>query len=184
MINMRRYFKRYIKRKPGRHGSVGDLAWVAGMIDGDGSIVAYARRGNQVEVAGMYIRVEVTQVAREALVWIWKALGGLGTIRRARPKPGHWDRERTQYAWRVWSLEGEIVLRLILPYLKLKKRQAELCLQARQLVKGPGNCLGGGIPIHDWRRIKGELTRLNKRYGKQGNHKSTPLLLMKKSTYS
>lgn len=108
-----------------------DLAWVAGFFDGEGhcglAIWAAAVQKNPAYKSN----VDITNTNREILMTIYRivGLGALsdtvkGTVKKKRP-----------YALYFPNLHQVKFLKLILPYLKLKKRQAELMIEYHEQCK-------------------------------------------------
>jgi hypothetical protein len=93
------------------------LAYLAGYLDGEGCFM-FQERTAAVCVSTTYPHI---------LHWI-KSLF-YGTVALKNQMNG---RNRAAYSWRVYGSNAERVCRMVLPYLKEKKRQAELVLQARQ----------------------------------------------------
>lgn len=110
--------------------SVTDLAWAAGFIDGDGVISAYQRsdRNN-----GFAVVVRAMNTNRLALDKLQGMFGGtVHTMTKATNTHG-W---KPSFYWAASDRTAEVAIRGLLPYLILKRPQAELALEARSFV-GP-----------------------------------------------
>lgn len=96
-----------------------DLAWAAGIFDGEGSVGAYTWGESK------NLRVSI-QVGNTCLLMISKfhdMFGGyVATTKKAR-KNG-----QPYYTWRCRSGYQEFFLRSVLPYLVTKREQAEVAL--------------------------------------------------------
>ena len=95
-------------------------AYLAGLIDGDGAIMACIERHSEKRFKfRVRINIKVSQNKDEVLKWC-KRTTGFGNIRH----------NRRQYEW-VSSDQKEIknLLILLLPYLKVKKYQAKLAIK-------------------------------------------------------
>jgi hypothetical protein len=97
-------------------GSATALAYLAGIIDGEGS-VGYQYRGRETR----HYRVAVIMTSEETIRWIgqWG-----GTVAALPPRPGkpHW---KPQWIWRVTGYSNvRAVLTAVLPYLITKKATA------------------------------------------------------------
>lgn len=109
------------------------LAYCAGVIDSDGTI-GVKRSTYSMRVRGdarqpIYSeRVCVKQVTPEAVDLLHGLFGG----RRAIDKPSS-KRGRHLHVWQVTDKRAAECLAAILPYLRIKKRQAENCLELRRL---------------------------------------------------
>jgi hypothetical protein len=93
-----------------------EMAYIAGIVDGEGCIQAHYKRK-------LALRLEVGNTDRVLIDWLELKLGGrITTIPREHPR-------RTIFLWRLASLEAVPVLKALLPYLIVKKRQAELFIE-------------------------------------------------------
>jgi hypothetical protein len=93
-----------------------DLAYIAAIIDGEGCIC--------ISRHNIYfcLRLSVCMVDRAAIDFILNKFGG---VICARPVTATY---RLRYDWRVYAQEAGLILRLILPYLKVKKQQANIAI--------------------------------------------------------
>lgn len=109
------------------------LAYAAGIIDADGNISirrdTYAMRRSSGDCGPVYReRVSVKQVEPEAITLLHESFGGstfIWTPRRPRSRP--------MYSWQIVARMATVMLTAMLPYLRIKRRQAELCLELRKL---------------------------------------------------
>ena len=96
-----------------------DLIYLAGIVDGEGCVsVTYKTKARHER-----IRLTVSNTDRNLIDWLTSRVGG--SVSKNQPK----GNRKPAYHWEIYSSKAFIVLTLLLPYLKLKKRQAELCLQ-------------------------------------------------------
>ncbi len=119
-----------------RHGSICnklnkiDCAYIAGFIDGEGSIIIYKRREDSY---GMRITITQAEKGLWILEWI-QEITSVGSIT-------HKIRESILHApchqWACNSEAAETLLKQILPYLKLKREQAELALSFQGKLREP-----------------------------------------------
>lgn len=94
-----------------------DISYIAGFLDGEGCISLSSRnRVNQTKVT-----IEVSQRKREVLDWIVSTLG-YGRVYQKKCKYGY------TYVLCIFSNEGRAFLPMILPYLRVKHKQAELIM--------------------------------------------------------
>lgn len=76
------------------------------------------------------------------MAWIVRNFGG-----KARGVSRHREKWNKSYIWEVTRVSAVPILRAILPYLVLKKRQAELFLEFRETVPASRNSWGRhGLP--------------------------------------
>jgi hypothetical protein len=109
------------------------LAYCAGVIDSDGCIGikrnTYAVRVIKDSRQPTYSeRVEVRQVTPQAVHLLHRLFSGSLYVAKPSLKYG-----RPLITWSATDRRAAIALRFILPYLRVKKRQAQLCLRLRQL---------------------------------------------------
>lgn len=95
-----------------------DLAYVAGMVDADGCISVLKRHYKPTGVDYFFAKIDAKQVTPEA-VTLAHQLGGSLYLE----KPGN-DRSRPLYRWEASASTAVAVLRLLLPYLRIKREQA------------------------------------------------------------
>ena len=103
-----------------------DLAWAAGIIDGEGCIGLHLVTTNTGKCYVLRITVVNTDIR---MLEELKRIFGIGSIAaRGRGKP-HW---KDQWYWLVCSKKAEEVLREVEPYLVSKRDQAEIALLSRR----------------------------------------------------
>jgi hypothetical protein len=93
------------------------IAWAAGFVDGEGCIQIVRNRHNA--MAGEYqykVSLTVVQKAKSPLTKLVEIFGG-----EVKKHDGYWR-------WTVMCAQADSVLRALLPFLVLKKSQAELAL--------------------------------------------------------
>lgn len=107
-----------------------DLAWLAGFLDGEGTIGISRTNGKNWKHPYLRPAVQAPNTDRRAIDRMAEIIGAVTgkppAICVANKGEGNWKK-----AWRVRvSTQWELLLLLpaIMPYLVLKKRQAELCL--------------------------------------------------------
>lgn len=93
-------------------------AYISGLLDGDGAIMACIEKHAEKRF-GFRVRIyiKISQNNEKILTWC-KSVTNMGRIRNVRGK---------EWEWLVRSqIEAKIVLEWLIPYLKIKKRQAML----------------------------------------------------------
>lgn len=98
--------------------SESEWAWLGGVIDGEGHISMLKRRNGQ-----MARRVAITNCNLPLLVAIAAAFGGK-IHTHTPPKPKH----RQQFQWYTYGDHARMVLHGALPYLIVKREEAEIFL--------------------------------------------------------
>ena len=106
-----------------------DLAYLAGFIDGEGSI-GTTRTGARRQVVG---RLTITNTDLAMLKMLQAKYGGSIT-RQPRSANPEWK----PYCAITWTNRGALrVLEAVLPYLIIKRRQAELCIRLIRMRDAP-----------------------------------------------
>ena len=109
-----------------------DLAYAAGVIDSDGTIVI-ARRANRAGSSLSWaVKLHVGQVEPEAVELLLELFGGSIQPRRFKPTAAM-ERGRPVHVWSVGARLAGAALEELIPYLRIKRRQAELALRMREL---------------------------------------------------
>ena len=116
-----------------RHGaraneiSHDDALYMAGFIDGEGSIIL-TNRNNK---AG--VRLAVVNTNHDILLWLAEVTGvGAVCVHQAEAK-----HNKAGWMWNINSEAAESVLIQILPYLHIKRAQAELAIETQTRLRDP-----------------------------------------------
>lgn len=101
------------------------LAYAAGIIDGEGCIIIGKGKPKGLRLTYQYsLRVTVGMSVPIAIDWLKNNFGGSIKYRaNGKYKP--------IYHWSVLSIQAEGFIKIILPYLKVKRKEAELALEFR-----------------------------------------------------
>ncbi len=121
------------KRQRPQEWTVDLLAYAAGVIDSDGSIAIAldksAMRARRVKRGPIHReRATLRQIDPQAVDLFHHAFGGSRFVympRRTRAQPLH--------SWQIGDRRASTFLAAIVPYLHIKRRQAELCVELRRL---------------------------------------------------
>lgn len=117
-------FHRYVLPFAGINSGSHDLAWLAGIIDGEGCIGLYS--GGNGDGKSHYLRLTVVNTDQPMLERA-KAITGTGTIRVSRLTA---DKQRRQtWIWECNSGNAARVLSSVYPFLVTKQRQAQMALE-------------------------------------------------------
>lgn len=93
-----------------------DIAYLAGFVDGEGSITIF-RSGRR-----DHLRFDIYNTNEAVLLWISHTFGGR-VHRVGRPSKENWKQE---FSWQTGHQQAAAILRACLPYLKVKRLQAEV----------------------------------------------------------
>ena len=100
-----------------------NLAYAAGIIDGEGSICITKQK--QGKYTSLTVQISVANTQPLLLYWLEQYFGCGCIIKRTTSNP----RQRTVFWWCVRSQKAvKEVLQKVYPYLFLKRRHAKLCL--------------------------------------------------------
>jgi len=108
-----------------------EKCYLAGCIDCDGYITIKRdtyklRKTGDAFIPIYYERVGFKQVSPEIVDMLHAAFGGYRSIQKPSAKNG-----KPLYSWEVRNLQANLCIKLILPYLRIKTRQAHLCMKLR-----------------------------------------------------
>ena len=129
-----------------------DLAYAAGIIDGEGSIGIYRQP--------TYLTwITVRNTNEWICQWLRFAFGGYVYTHTYKPPHLKW---KDSWQWRITGSDAADFLRLILPYLRLKKPQAELAIAFQSERPGSGHHLTDDqVAVAEAQRIA--MSGMNKR---------------------
>ncbi len=102
--------------------TVAELAYIAGIIDGEGSITMGPRKS---PVTGLRCRIPeitVTSVDKELTDWLKQRMGGSVARKSRSTKPNHKD----QWCWLVRGAMATDVARAVLPYIVIERRRRRI----------------------------------------------------------
>lgn len=127
-----------------------DAAYLAGLFDGEGCVLIYARKTYvpRGQTTPHHLLITITNTHQPVLEWVQKTFGGhLYAYKRAtagRPKMSR------AWKWTATSREAAHLLRAMLPYLKIKHTQAMIALELqddissyKSEIRGPGRGRAG-----------------------------------------
>ena len=117
-----------------------DLAYAAGILDGEGNIGIVKRQWSK-RYDKYHLQIRVAMCEKEIPQWLQVHFGGsLSIIHRHSKNPKH----RDIYTWQISHRQCPPMLRAILPFLICKKPQAELGIKF-QATKHYGGGIRGKI---------------------------------------
>lgn len=108
----------------------------------------------------------VGQVDQGAVELLHRSFGGSRFVARSRR-----ERARPLHCWRATHTRASVFLAATLPYLRIKRRQAELCLELRRLTGERSSAVplaSATAELHD------EIRRLNRVEGRAARQSSSP----------
>ena len=106
-----------------------DLAYLAGIVDGEGYIgIKKSPPGKRRKTPGYHARIQVRMTDEAAIAFLAATLGGNYYKERPNTKGG-----KPLYCWQASNAKAEMILRALMPHLRVKRRCAENVLACRQL---------------------------------------------------
>lgn len=148
-----------------------DLSYVAGLFDRKSSIGILRvnpktreqlAKGNGGTLYGptFLVRVEF-RCKYQFLVELIQKVLGVGTLTTVQ----NVGSSSIVHTYMAWSVNGEKVINQLLPYLKVKRRQAELCLELREMQKVNRKYSSAGLTqdyVDRAEELRTEIIRLNR----------------------
>ena len=107
--------------------SLEDKCYIAGLIDGEGCItVYYIKNPNSPQGFRLRPQIQIGNTNKLIIYWL-KETTGVGVLSIHKQSKAKW---KTCYSWYLYVISDiKALLEEILPYLKVKKHQAELLLE-------------------------------------------------------
>lgn len=110
--------------------SVEVAAYLAGLIDGEGSIMLIERKRGE---SGAYLRVTIANTCLGVLEWAKQKTGiGMSFTQRVESRT-----HKASYSWRCHGDGAHSLLKQIRPYLIIKAEQADLAIEAHDRLRIP-----------------------------------------------
>lgn len=152
-----------------------DWARAAAFLDGEGSILI-SRRGKKGSHRGHFLRVTLTNTDPRLVIWFKNLFGGT-VITTGKPQKAN---HRLAYRWMVSCKTASEFIKGCLPYLILKRDQAEIALAFQSTLKGQGNTVTiETFQQRDW--YLEEMQKLkwedHKQWPRELSNSSGPLIL-------
>jgi len=142
------------------------LAYLAGIFDGEGTLDVHEsfykgkkyRSYPQDRLPSMSVNLTIPNTSMPLLSWIVANFGGKIYVGRHLDK---FPKRKPCHKWRIGSREGQNLVEKLLPFLIIKKRDAELYIKIRETVghrkRLPEQTGSGGGMLPDNIRKKREI---------------------------
>lgn len=137
-----------------------DLSYMAATVDGEGSIAARNSWSPESKHPSVVCRVRVFNTNRDLIDWI--AERWPGRIYHGKIVP----HQKIVWIWETKGLRARNLVLQIFPYLKVKRRQAEILIELIPLIMRAGTFFQGGVPeenVEKRNKLVAEIKALNKR---------------------
>lgn len=135
------------------------IAYLAGIMDGEGTI-SLSRTSDKTMKRKTSFRPFIAVVNTNIeLIHYLHEITGLGTVSKLYVSKN--KKHRSFKRWTVWTRQAEQIVKLLIPYLRVKKEQALLFLELLSIQKHVP-----GLSDEEWFKqvsIADKLTQLNKR---------------------
>ena len=105
-----------------------EKAYLAGLIDGEGSIMLQIRKGKVISTI-----LSITNTDMDMLNWV-KNTTGVGNINKQYDET---EKRSASWFWRANGGAGEDILKQIFPFLITKKVQANLAIETQERLRNP-----------------------------------------------
>lgn len=106
-----------------------DLAYAAAIIDGEGSInILVSKPNRRSKRPRHFIHVSVGMTDLDAVKWLWKKWRGGFTLIHDKRRQIY----RPLFYWNLSANKATSFLKQILPFLKVKYRQAKICIEFQE----------------------------------------------------
>lgn len=107
-----------------------EIAYLAGIIDGEGSIYIGNFSCNPISKLPYYqTNIQVTNTDKNLIDWLYNTFGGLVNKKTKQQMPK--NSRKQAYTWTATGERLTHLCEIIMPYLICKKRQAEIMLKMR-----------------------------------------------------
>ncbi len=134
-----------------------DIAYLAGLFDGEGCIFISINQEPKYKHSYYSLMVHLSNTDPYLINWIGDTFGG----RIARSKPGTGGKRKV-WIWWTRSQKAGRILKLITPYLKCKKAQAEIALEMQKTFNKFGGSKKLSQKVLDFRsKCKADISALN-----------------------
>lgn len=105
-----------------------DLAYIAGIIDGEGYVGIKRSTPRNRVTPGYHARIQIRMVDEEAIAFVAATLGGNYYREKSNASNG-----RPLYCYQASDAKAESILRSVLPWLRVKRRVALIVLSLREM---------------------------------------------------
>lgn len=176
VLDLSQYLRQVLEEWPDVGSNHGWLGWVAGIIDGEGSLtVGISQTGKYYQAALQVVNTDIKMLLK------LQEVTGIGSIYLRKKRPG----QLPCCVWNVSLQPAIILLKQILPWLITKKEQAELFIQlAKVRETRPQTSKGNSqITSEEWDLVeKITVLKLGGKKHKNKRHTNTEKLWSDKGT--
>lgn len=138
-----------------------DLSYIAGFFDGEGSVTIQKVIDKRRQTPHYSLNI-MAQNTNEEVIRDIHAFFKVGCVQVYESKKGY----KTQWRWRVASQEARKVLEMLIPYLHVKREQAELAIYFQTHLMGKIGWKPTDDQVKARQDVKVKMTELNARFGR------------------
>lgn len=141
--------------------AVTTLAYIAGLIDGEGCIQIHSSKGPRSTRRSHSLQVSISNADPRLMMWLIEVIGGGVTPRKQRSL-----QHRIGYDWKIFSGNAGRLLEAVRAYLVIKSEQADLALAFLALNSRHGTSSGKPLSaaiVTGRESIRGKILRLNRK---------------------
>jgi hypothetical protein len=120
-----------------------DLAYLAGFIDGEGTICIFGYHGRRHSA----LRVAAYNTNRDVLDWIALTFGGRVYAVKRRP-----SNRRQSFVWQISARPAVAIIDACMPYFRIKAQQAKLFVEVASTLNERGNRTAIKTEVLEYRR--------------------------------
>lgn len=124
-----------------------DLAYTAGIMDGEGSI-GIARHNSSTARRGYTLELCVQVTSSDEWLCQWLRFGYGGSLSHSSNSHGN-----PMWHWIIVARQAAVFLRLVLPYLKLKRPQAEVAISFQSAKRYTPRKTDGQMAVEEAQRL-------------------------------
>lgn len=138
------------------------LAYTAGIVDGEGCISISAYKDARTSEKRFRGDMAVGMTNKDVIDWLGETLDG--NVYKARAS---YDKTKAVYVWQMCAADAAKLLSAILPFLIVKKKQAELMIKfaATMTIRGEVGRKGLAKDVHSARSEMAKLSSILNRKG-------------------
>ncbi len=118
-----------------------DLAYVAGIFDGEGCVLIYKVPRHNQKRGGIQhrLKISIANTNTDLMSWLKENFGGNIVVADRR------EQYRKFYHWQLSGVSAAEFIKRLLPYLKIKQQQVKLAISFQETIKSPQECGEGKI---------------------------------------
>lgn len=114
-------------------GKESEVAYIAGLFDGEGNINIYKVERTSSKGPVYDLTIAIYSTNREVIDWLYGLFGGYVQTKNHLKNSGYKSHWKECYSWRLSSNQAQDFLRLVYPYLRIKKSQADIAIEFQEV---------------------------------------------------